>query len=169
MNCPKLFVALAIAMPFAVNAADPIATIGGIEGTVMVNTGERYVNAKPGQALATGDRIMVLSGAKAELVFDDGCKLPLDANTVAVVPATSTCAGAVAEMQSYGPMYAQAVGSSATDAAPPEESERKCGNGVDEEGVDCKAWWIAGSTLAALYVLYKVFEDDDDGREPVSN
>ena len=144
----------------------PVATLSRADGVVMVNTGERFVNAIAGQALAPGDRIMVLSGAKAELRFADDCSMPLAANTVAVVPATSTCAGAVADVRSYGPMTAQAIGGSATTTEPVDDDE--CFGEGDEDGEesDCVGWWIAGGLLAGWAIWEAV---DDDDRSPVSN
>ena len=63
---------------------------------------ERFVQA--------GDRVMVMEGGHATLVFADGCELPVAAGSLLEVPAASPCAGQVAQVQSIGPSYAQAVG-----------------------------------------------------------
>lgn len=96
-------------------AAEPVATLSAQEGTVLVNQGEEFITAAEGQALQAGDRVMLMEGASATLTFTDGCALPLAAGSLLEVPATSTCAGAVANVQKIGPTYAQAPGSRATN------------------------------------------------------
>ena len=94
-------------------AAEPVATLSAQEGTVLVNQGEEFATAAEGQALQAGDRVMLMEGASATLTFADGCALPLEAGSLLEVPAVSTCAGAVANVQKIGPTYAQAPGSRA--------------------------------------------------------
>lgn len=91
-------------------AAEPVASLDGIEGTVLVNQGEKFITAEPGMSLASGDRILIMVGGKASLTFTDGCSLPLSAGSMTTVPAASTCAGAVAQAEHVGPMFAQAIG-----------------------------------------------------------
>jgi|GEM_PF-2332651 len=97
----------------SVLASEPVATLSAQEGTVLVNQGEEFATAAEGQALQAGDRVMLMEGASATLTFTDGCALPLEAGSLVEVPAVSTCAGAVANVQKIGPTYAQAVGSRA--------------------------------------------------------
>ena len=94
-------------------AAEPVATLSAQEGTVLVNQGEEFATAAEGQALQAGDRVMLMEGASATLTFADGCTLPLASGSLLEVPAVSTCAGAVANVQKIGPTYAQAPGSRA--------------------------------------------------------
>ena len=91
--------------------ADSVATLSAQSGTVLVNQGEEFTTAAEGQALQAGDRVMLMEGASATVTFADGCELPLAAGSLVEVPAISTCAGAVANVQQVGPTYAQAVGS----------------------------------------------------------
>lgn len=92
-------------------AAEPVASLSAQEGTVLVNQGEQFITAADAQVLNAGDRVMVMEGGTAEITFADGCVLPLAAGSMVEVPALSTCAGNVANVQSIGPSYAQAVGS----------------------------------------------------------
>ena len=96
-------------------AAEPVATLSAQQGTVLVNPGDEFVTATESQALLAGDRVMVMEGGSAELTFTDGCVLPLVSGSLVDVPETSTCAGAVANVQNIGPSYAQAVGSRSSD------------------------------------------------------
>lgn len=164
--------ALVAACAFTVCAAateiEAVATLSKSDGVVMVNAGERFVNASAGQQLRPGDRVMVLAGAEAEVTFADACVMPLGQNTIAVVPEQSTCAGAVADVRSYGPQYAQAVGSSATadEAVPPDDDVCFGENDLDDEESDCVGWWIVGGALAG-WAIYEALDDDD--RSPISN
>lgn len=91
-------------------AAEPAASLSAQEGTVLVNQGEQFITATEAQVLNAGDRVMVMEGGTAEITFTDGCVLPLAAGSMIEVPAVSTCAGTVANVQNIGPSYAQAVG-----------------------------------------------------------
>jgi len=91
-------------------AADSVATLSAQEGTVLVNQGEEFVTATDAQALAAGDRVMVMEGASATITYADGCALPLIAGTLVELPAQSPCTGAVVSMQQVGPTVAQAPG-----------------------------------------------------------
>lgn len=96
-------------------AADSAATLSAQQGTVLVNQGDEFVTATESQALLAGDRVMVMEGGSAEITFADGCVLPLASGSLVDVPAVSTCAGAVANVQNVGPSYAQAVGSAGSN------------------------------------------------------
>lgn len=104
------FVALASLLAAGTASAAELASLSGIEGTALVNQGEEFVTASEAQALKPGDQVMVMEGGKAEIVFADGCVLPLESGSLVVVPEQSTCAGAVAKTQRVGAQYAQAVG-----------------------------------------------------------
>ncbi len=96
-------------------ANGPVASLAQQQGTVLVNQGEVFRTAAEGQALNTGDRVMVMEGASATLAFTDGCELPLAAGSLLEVGSASPCAGEVAQVQAIGPSYAQAVGSDEDD------------------------------------------------------
>lgn len=91
-------------------AADKFATLGEIEGTVMVAQGDKFVTAEAGQSLAAGDRVLVMEGGKAIVTFADGCALPVESGSHLVLPEKSTCAGGIASTQRVSPQVAQAVG-----------------------------------------------------------
>ena len=96
-------------------AEDHAASLTAQQGTVLVNQGDEFVTAMPAQALNAGDRVLVMEGGTAQLTFIDGCVLALEEGSMLEVPAVSTCAGTVANVQSIGPSYAQAVGAPKSD------------------------------------------------------
>ena len=71
----------------------PIATIDKITGKVMVNEGKAFAPGRLQQRLKPGDRVMVMDKSRTTIVFDDDCRLDIEANKLVVVPDRSTCAG----------------------------------------------------------------------------
>lgn len=127
----------AASMSFAalLTAAEPgasVAIIDDINGSVMVNTGEKFVGAVEGQSLKAGDRVMASKTGSAVLVFDNDCRREIKANTMVIIPETSVCAGGV--------MTAQTVGGS------------PAGTGVGATGSGNAG--IYGLSAAALIIAY---------------
>lgn len=135
-------------------AVEPVASLDGIQGTVLVNQGEKFVTADPGMSLASGDRILVMVGGQANLAFADGCGLPLQSGSLTTVPAASTCAGAIAQTEQVGPMFAQAVG------------------GVEEGGEPWytqmpPVFWVGVAAAVGVGTFF-IVHDDDDNDQPIS-
>lgn len=133
-------------------AGDPVGSLSTQEGTVLVNQGEEFVTASEAQALNPGDRVMVMEGGSAAVTFADGCVMPLEAGSMVVVPAQSTCAGGVASTQQVGASYAQAVGDDDTET----------------DGEKLFKATVIGGTLLAMALIMHDDEDDDDDEVPVS-
>jgi hypothetical protein len=144
MRFAKTLIAASLLMCTAAIAADGNAILGNQQGTVLVNQGEEFVTAGEAQALKAGDRVMVMEGGAAEITFADGCVLPLAPGSMAVVPAASTCAGAVATVEQIGPSYAQAIGAPRDVRC---EDEDGTNNDFDSDGDDdcCQANDFLGS------------------------
>ena len=98
-------------------AKTPQASLVGIDGTVLVNTGERFVNTRQDTMLVAGDRVLLMNEASAQLVFADGCDVPLQAESMVTIGEASPCAGQELLVNRVGPMTAQAVGASAQSSA----------------------------------------------------
>ena len=133
-------------------AAESVGSLSAQEGTVLVNQGEEFVTAADAQALKPGDRVMVMEGGSAAITFADGCVLPVQAGSLTIVPAQSTCSGAVAKTQTVGASYAQAVGDDDTQ--------------TDGEKLFKAA--VIGGTLLAMALIMHDDEDDDEDEVPVS-
>jgi len=141
-----VFGAIALALCSSVAVAGdageqaPQATLQGIEGSVLVNTGERFVNTRQDTTLAAGDRVLLMDEASARLLFADGCDVELQAESMVTLGELSPCAGDALEVNRIGPMTAQAMGASGTAAT----GER-----------DTTAWVVfgtAGATIAYLVI-----------------
>lgn len=88
----------------------PIAKIDKITGKVMVNEGKEFAPGRLQQRLKPGDRVMVMDKSKTTIVFDDDCRLDIEANKLVVVPDRSTCAGGYLAEQSINPGGSGAIG-----------------------------------------------------------
>lgn len=88
------------------SASGSIASISQPEGMVLVNQGKYYLAARPGQKLNVGDRIMTMDGARALVVFNDGCTQQLNPNNKLVLKSVADCSLKTAKIESVGPHYA---------------------------------------------------------------
>lgn len=144
MKNSMIFGALALSMASGValasdsDARPAQATLLGIEGTVLVNTGERFVNTRQDTTLAAGDRVLLMNEASAQLVFADGCDVQLQAESMITIGEASPCSGPELEVNRIGPMTAQAVG--ASGASP-------------TAGRDTTAWAVFGTGAATIGYL----------------
>jgi hypothetical protein len=99
------FCATSIGFAALLAAAEPatkVAIIDDIDGSVMVNTGEKFVGAVEGQSLKAGDRVMASKTGTATLVFNNDCRSEIKANTMVIIPERSICEGGVMTTQSVG-------------------------------------------------------------------
>lgn len=69
----------------------PLANLRNVTGRVEVNAGPSNVVASNGLALYTGNKVTVLEKSGATLVYQDGCKKRLDANTIALIKDPAEC------------------------------------------------------------------------------
>lgn len=72
----------------AANAS--VATISGMQGKVLVNTGHGFVPATDALALKSGDKVMVGKGSFAKITYQS-CTLPLSQSSVFVVTVAAPC------------------------------------------------------------------------------
>ncbi len=69
-----------------------IGSLQDVEGTVLLKKGEQSVPAVEGQQVRSSDEVLVTEGARALLVFVDGCDMSLDDEELYKVPNRSPCA-----------------------------------------------------------------------------
>ena len=138
MRLIKTLIAASLLLSSAAFAEEGAATLSNQKGTVLVNQGEEFVTATEAQVLKAGDRVMVMEGGAAEVVFNDGCVLPLESGSMAVVSELSTCAGSVAAVEQIGPSYAQAIG--ATRPARCDDNDD-----TNDEGCAAAGRWAGGN------------------------
>lgn len=122
------------------------ATLSQASPGVLVNQGEQFQPAQPGQVLGTGDRVMVPGAGTALLTFDDGCQSQLQPDTLVTIPETSPCKG--------GQLVTQQV----TPQGPTQVGVRP------HPGESWKIWSTIGT--AALLLLIWDDDEDDDTESP---
>ena len=85
--------ALLAALSAAGLQAKPIqlAALSNVEGKVLVNKGKGFATAKTGTPLAEGDRVIALDGAKAAVVYKDGCVTQLKENSLLALDKAAGC------------------------------------------------------------------------------
>ncbi len=91
-----LLLAVALGAATGAQAAEKIvlASLGDVNGKVMINQGRGFVAARAGMEVRVGDRVIALEGASAQVVYKDGCVtnlkernlLPVDAKGCATQP-----------------------------------------------------------------------------------
>ncbi|MEY6431479.1 hypothetical protein ABC977_03550 [Thioalkalicoccus limnaeus] len=109
-----LVAALTTAVGFgsSVSASEPVGELARITGTAVVNQGAQYVVGREGIPLREGDRLLVLEGGNALVLFADGCQYALQDDELLVVPAVSTCASQAVGQYKVDPRSAIATGPS---------------------------------------------------------
>lgn len=127
-----------VAMAGDVEGQPSQATLLGIEGTVLVNTGDKFVNTRQDTTLAAGDRVLLMNEASAQLVFADGCDVALQPESMITIGEASPCAGQDLAVNRIGPMTAQAVGASGA---------------ARTRGPDTAAWVVFGAGAATIGYL----------------
>lgn len=112
-NIVKLGMALAsVGFIGTVQAEEPlvVASIGDINGRVMVYDGQKYGAAQPGMALEAGDRVITLKDASVNVNFAKGCVARLDSNAALAISGAEVCAGGMVAQGSEPLMVAQIGG-----------------------------------------------------------
>jgi hypothetical protein len=97
MKALSTIVGVVVAALSGVAAAQEGIQLAKLEMPVMVNQGEKYVDAQTNMLLQPGDRIMALGGS-AEIVHENGCVQTVDGNNVAEVLTAERCAEKVAAL-----------------------------------------------------------------------
>lgn len=69
-----------------------IGSLQDVEGTVLLKKGDESIPAVEGQQVRASDEVLVTEGARALLVFVDGCDMSLDEEELYSVPNRSPCA-----------------------------------------------------------------------------
>ena len=67
------------------------ASVAPVKGQLSINAGAGFKNIKATTSVKAGDMIMAGPSGKAELVYDDGCLMPVEAGAVVTVSAVSPC------------------------------------------------------------------------------
>lgn len=78
--------------PEAIAAANPTPTLVAVDGDVLVNGGNGFEKAQPGHPLKPGDQVVVNPGARAQIMYPQGCLVPVKPGQIMTVVAKPDCA-----------------------------------------------------------------------------
>lgn len=106
-------ISLVVASPL-VAVEPPAGVLKRMEGSVLVNKGETYRSALEGMRLHVGDRIMIMDGASAVVVYSDGCVAEFKQNQIITLREQSTCDGGMAFTRNQSVLYAAPLGAGGT-------------------------------------------------------
>ncbi len=123
-----------------------VAILDEVNGSVLVNQGEKFVAASEGQSLNAGDRLMVTKSGNATLVFGKDCKTEVKGGTMVTIPERSICDGGQLVTQALEP------GAGAAPGATTASSSGVGATGTGNAGI----YTLAGVALAiAAYEINK--------------
>ncbi len=94
-----------------------LASLGDVNGKVLVNQGKGFVTAKDGMEVRTGDRVIALDKASAKVVYSDGCVTDLKENKLLSMDGKG-CQKQAVNFGGDNIKLAQAIGGSVTDTPP---------------------------------------------------
>ncbi len=103
-----------ISLASSLSAAEGVAILDEIKGSVLVNQGENFVPGVEGQSLNSGDRVMVTKNGNAIIVFGKDCQTEVKTGTIVTIPEQSICEGGKLVTQSLEPGAGTAPGTSGT-------------------------------------------------------
>jgi len=83
---------LALAPAAFAQSDEIVGTLQEVEGTVLLKEGEESIPAVEGQSVRASQEVLLTEGAKALLVFNDGCDIALDPEELYRIPGNSPCA-----------------------------------------------------------------------------
>ena len=75
---------------------EPAAALAELQGTVLVNQGEGMVRAQPGMPLGIDDRVLTLNESGVLVVYEDGCTIRLEENSLLTLMSADECTQGVA-------------------------------------------------------------------------
>ena len=114
----SLALLLGLGVGLDAQAAEPVAKLTQMEGKVLVNKGKIFTQAQAGMPLERGYRILIPAGGSAQVVYKDGCVLPLGPNSLLTIEGKNQCSeGAIVAQLNPGVRLAQAGGGPAESRA----------------------------------------------------
>lgn len=158
----KLAIATFAALATMAAQAEPIqlASIAAIDGKILVNKGKGFVSAKPGMPLAEGDRVIALDGAKAAVVYADGCTTQVTENSLLALAKGAGCNAQ--PVKTGGPVrVAQAIGGTATDTKPKDTTDKRPAGAPPADGTSSTGVILIGGGILAGGMIADGYRSDN--------
>jgi hypothetical protein len=89
--CSSVAICAAI-VALSLDSSAIAATLDSVQGTVQVNSGAGFHKVAGAAQVAPGASIMADPGSSAQILYSDGCRIPVRPGSVAVVAPISPCA-----------------------------------------------------------------------------
>ncbi len=127
------------------------ASLGGVQGSVLVNQNGRYVPVTSSTVLRAGDRVMAMDGS-ATVNYGSGCSVAISARSMATIGDAATCAGG---------------SSNIVRAAYEDDDDDQDGYGpTDEPGKGWDFWLWATFGVVTVGVVLWAINDSNDPSSP---
>ena len=92
------------------SAMDPAAVVRQPLGKVFVSQGKAMTLAQEGMPLYTGNRVITVSGGRAEVAYSDGCVLALPENSLLAVKGANQCQRGQAQVRATSSFQSARIG-----------------------------------------------------------
>jgi hypothetical protein len=110
-GCLKLgLTALLGGMTLMAWAADPVAVLQQPQGKVFVSQGKVMAPVQQSLPLYPGNRVIVASGGRAEIVYTDGCMVALPENSLLAIQGADQCRLSQAQVRATGGFQKARIG-----------------------------------------------------------
>jgi hypothetical protein len=101
------------------------ATLDGVRGTVLANSGGGFLRAGNGSSLSPGTRVLAQPSSSAVIIYENGCREAIEPGQIVTVKVNFTCQSAGVTAQPFvfgaaaiGVGVAVAIGSDSKPASP---------------------------------------------------
>ena len=92
MNTLRYVIFATSALAFASVASAEAASLASIQGDVKINRGSGFHRVAGAVQVVPGTSVMVAPGGSADILYSDGCRIPVRPGAVQVVAPVSPCA-----------------------------------------------------------------------------
>ncbi len=144
-------VALMAGTAMAASAAENLGTLSGVKGNISISGAGYVTKAANGTPVAEGSKVLVSNNAKATVVLNNGCSIPLTSGQHLTVNAKLTCAQLQASVKELFTPYriAQAT-----------VTPSFLGGGAAAGGVATTAAVVGGMVVVSAVAFAAVEEDE---------
>lgn len=104
------------------SAMDPAAVLRQPQGKVFISQGSAMATAQEGMPLYAGNRVITVSGGRAEVAYADGCVVALPENSLLAVKGSNQCRLGQAQVRATGGFQSTRIGQAPSSSSGGTES-----------------------------------------------
>ena len=134
------------------SAMDPVAVLRQPQGKVFISQGSAMATAQEGMPLYAGNRVITVSGGRAEVAYADGCIVALPENSLLAVKGVDQCRLGQAQVRATGGFQNARIGQAgplASNEATAEIRQMKGSGGVGQSKAAPGMRLFKGNKVAA--------------------